>query len=89
MKKKQYICPEISVYEIMPTTLLAASPLEKAKEEDYNGLEGDIYGEYGIILSTSADNKGFIRRCFLYMLHSPTSNGLRSHFGSDTEEISV
>ena len=45
MKKKQYICPEISVYEIMLTTLLAASPLEKAKEEDYNGLEGDIYGE--------------------------------------------
>ena len=45
MKKKQYICPEISVYEIMLTTLLAASPLEKAKDEDYNGLEGDIYGE--------------------------------------------
>ena len=36
MKKKQYICPEISVYEIMPTTLLAASPLEKAREEDLN-----------------------------------------------------
>ena len=45
MKKKQYICPEISVYEIMPTTLLAASPLEKAKDQDDNGLEGDINGE--------------------------------------------
>ena len=45
MKKKQYICPEISVYEIMPTTILAASPLEKATEKDYNELEGDIYGE--------------------------------------------
>ena len=44
---------------------------------------------YARDLSTSADNKGFIRRCFLYMVHSPTSNGLRSHFGSDTEEISV
>ncbi|MGN1245675.1 MAG: hypothetical protein ACI4UN_03500 [Muribaculaceae bacterium] len=45
MKKKNYICPEISVYEIMPCTILAASQLEEATDEDYGKLEGDIYGE--------------------------------------------
>ena len=36
MKKKEYIKPELSVYQTETQAILAGSCLEKAKDEDYN-----------------------------------------------------
>ena len=44
MEKKKYIHPAITVYNITPSVILAAS-IRYASEGDYGGLSGDIYGD--------------------------------------------
>ena len=36
MKKKEYIKPELNVYQMETISILAGSEILKAKEEDYN-----------------------------------------------------
>ena len=36
MEKKEYIKPEMKVYQIETPSILGVSGLEKAKEDDYN-----------------------------------------------------
>ena len=36
MKKKEYIKPELNVYQMETTSILAGSEIVKAKEEDYS-----------------------------------------------------
>ena len=45
MEKKKYIRPAITVYNITPSVILAGSPIQKASDEDYEDLSGDIYGD--------------------------------------------
>lgn len=40
MKKKEYIKPELNVYKMETTSILAGSEIMKAKEEDYS--EGSV-----------------------------------------------
>ena len=40
MKKKEYIKPELNVYQMETISILAGSEIVKAKEEDYN--EGSV-----------------------------------------------
>ena len=44
MEKKKYISPAIKVYNITPSVILASS-IQNASIEDYEGLNGDIYGD--------------------------------------------
>ena len=44
MEKKKYISPAIKVYNITPNVMLASS-IQNASNEDYGGLNGDIYGD--------------------------------------------
>ena len=36
MKNKEYVKPEMNVYQMETPSILAGSVIEKAKEEDYN-----------------------------------------------------
>ena len=46
MEKKKYISPAITVYESTPCVILAGTTIDKATDDDYNGLEGGvIYGD--------------------------------------------
>ena len=46
MEKKKYISPAITVYESTPCVILAGTTIDKATDDDYNGLEvGEIYGD--------------------------------------------
>ena len=50
MKKKEYIKPELYVYQMETQAILAGSYIEKAKEEDYNeGLVNDYRDPNGSI----------------------------------------
>ena len=44
MEKKKYIRPAIKVYNITPSIILTGS-IGDASEEDYGGLNGNIYGD--------------------------------------------
>ena len=46
MEKKKYISPAIKVYNITPNVILAGSiQIQNAPIEDYERLNGDIYGD--------------------------------------------
>ena len=44
MEKKKYISPAIKVYNITPNVILAGS-IQMASDDNYNGLNGEIYGD--------------------------------------------
>ena len=44
MEKKKYISPAIKVYNITPNVILVSS-IQNASIEDYERLNGDIYGD--------------------------------------------
>ena len=47
MKKKEYIKPELNVYQMETQAILAGSYLEKAEEEDYREESVDDYRDTG------------------------------------------
>ena len=50
MEKKEYIKPEMKVYQIETPSILAVSGIEKAKEDDYNKDNVDKLIEDGSII---------------------------------------
>ena len=50
MKKKEYIKPEMKVYQIETPSILAGSGLEKAKENDYSSENVDNLIEDGSVI---------------------------------------
>ena len=50
MEKKEYIKPEMKVYQIETPSILAGSEIEKAKEDDYNKDNVDNLIEDGGII---------------------------------------
>ena len=46
MEKKKYISPAIKVYNITPSVILVSSiEIQNASIDDYERLNGDIYGD--------------------------------------------
>ena len=43
MKKKKYIHPTITVYNITPSVILTGSSIQMALDDDYNGLSNSEY----------------------------------------------
>ena len=43
MKKKKYIRPAITVYNITPSVILTGSSIQMALDGDYNGLSNSEY----------------------------------------------
>ena len=50
MEKKEYIKPEMKVYQIETPSILAVSGIEKAKENDYSSENVDKLIEDGNII---------------------------------------
>ena len=50
MKKKEYIKPEMKVYQIETPSILAGSNIETAKENDYSSENVNDLIEYGGII---------------------------------------
>ncbi len=50
MEKKEYIKPEMKVYQIETPSILAVSGLEKAKENDYSSENVDNLIEDGSVI---------------------------------------
>ena len=50
MKKKEYIKPEMNVFQMETQAILAGSYIEKAKEEDYNDDNVDKFIEDGSVI---------------------------------------
>ena len=50
MEKKEYIKPEMKVYQIETPSILAVSGLEKATKDDYNDDNIDKFIEDGSVI---------------------------------------
>ena len=50
MEKKEYIKPEMKVYQIETPSILAGSGLEKATKDDYNDDNVDKFIEDGSVI---------------------------------------
>ena len=51
MKKKEYIKPEMKVYQIETPSILAGSELKKGTKDDYRNLDEDIIEKDGSIFA--------------------------------------
>lgn len=48
MEKKEYIKPEMTVYQIKAPTILAGSNIKMAEDDDYENLDDIIDADSGI-----------------------------------------